>query len=123
MERHFPCLTDPLLVDAIFVKKPERIAALGDVLLGACLLYSVAERRLRRSGIPIPSPSRRILTRPTGHEVVRHWQSLQVMRDAETGARVIALPALDHPTLQAILEALQMPLTVFPELPIRAGPP
>jgi transposase len=123
VERHFHFLKDPLFVDALFVKKPERLEALGYVLLGACLLYSLAERRLRRSGIPIPSPSRRVLTRPTGHELIRHLQSVHIARDAATGARVIALPTIYHPTLQAICEALQMPPTVFTEPPVRAGPP
>lgn len=122
VERHFHFLKDPLFVDALFVKKPERVEALGYVLLGACLLYSLAERRLRNSGIPIPSPSRRVLTRPTGHELIRHLQSVQVARDAQTGARVIALPTIYHPTLVAILDALQMPPTVFTEPPVRAAP-
>ena len=122
VERRFPFLKDPLFVDALFVKKPERLEALGYVLLGACLLYSLAERRLRRSGIPIPSPSRRVLTRPTGHELIRHLQGVHIARDAATGARVIALPTIYHPTLQAICEALQMPPTVFTEPPVRAGP-
>ncbi|MCY0899840.1 MAG: hypothetical protein OWU33_13105 [Firmicutes bacterium] len=98
VERHFPCLKDPLFVDALSVKKPERLEAPGYVLRGACLLYSLAERRLGRSGIPIPSPSRRVLTRPTGHELIRHLQSGHIARDAATGARVIALPTIYHPT-------------------------
>ncbi len=63
---------------------------MGYVLRGACLLYSLAERRVRRSGIPLPSSSRRVLTRPTGHELIRHLQGVHIERDATTGARVIA---------------------------------
>ncbi|MCY0899054.1 MAG: transposase, partial [Firmicutes bacterium] len=59
---------------------------------------------------------------PTGHELIRHLQGVHITRDATTGARVIALPTIYHPTLQAILEALQMPPTVFTEPPVRAGP-
>ena len=70
---------------------------------------------------PIPSPSRRGLTRPTGHEVVRHLQSLQILQDA-TGKRVIARPARLQPTLIAILTALQMPATIFIEPRVRDGP-
>lgn len=121
VERHFHFLKDPLFVDALFVKKPERVEALGYVLLMACLLYSLVERRARRSGVPIPSLSRRILTHPTGHEIVRHLRGLQVDRDAD-GHRVIAFPAPLQPTLRAILEALQMPTTVFTEAPLRNPP-
>jgi hypothetical protein len=122
VERHFHFLKDPLFVDALLVKKPERLDALGTVWLGACLLSSLAERRLRRSGMPLPSPSRRVLTRPTGHARIRHWPGVHLARDATTGARVIALPAIYHPTLPAILEALHMPPTVLTEPPVRAGP-
>lgn len=52
----------------------------GYVLLMACLLYSVLEWLLRDANVPIPSPSCRVLTRPTGHEVVWHLASLQVTR-------------------------------------------
>ncbi|MCY0879458.1 MAG: hypothetical protein OWU84_11030 [Firmicutes bacterium] len=78
---------------------------------------------MRRSGRPIPSPSRWVLTRPTCHELIRPWQGVHIARDATTGAWVIALPTIYSPTLQAILEALQMPPTVFTEPPIRADPP
>ena len=40
VERHFHFLKDPLFVDALYVKKPERVEALGYVLLMACLLRS-----------------------------------------------------------------------------------
>ncbi len=121
VERHFHFLKDPLFVDALYVKKPERVEALGYVLLMACLLYSLIERRLRQAALPIPSPSRRVLTRPTGHEVVRHLQSLQILHDA-TGERVIALPTRLQPTLIAMLTALQMPATIFTKPCVRGGP-
>ncbi len=60
--------------------------------------------------------------RPTGHELIRHLQGVHITRDATSGARVANLPTIYHPTLQAILEALEMPLTVFTEPPVRAGP-
>ena len=121
VERHFHFLKDPLFVDALFVKKVERIQALGYVILIACLLYSLVERRLRQAQVPIPSPSRRVLTRPTGHEVVRHLQSLQVVR-LDSGDRAIALPQIFHATLEAILDGLRIPATVFTEPPLRDPP-
>ncbi len=54
VERHFHFVKDPLFVDALFVKRPECVEALGYVLLLACLLYSLLERRLRQSGVPVP---------------------------------------------------------------------
>lgn len=121
VERHFHFLKDPLFVDALYVKKPERVEALGYVLLLACLLYSLVERRVRAAKVAIPSPSRRVLKNPTGHEIVRHLESLQVTRDT-AGKRTVALPSILHATLAAILDALHMPITVFTEPPLREPP-
>ncbi len=108
-------------VDALYVKKPERVEALGYVLLLACLLYSLVERRVRAAQVTIPSPSRRQLKNPTGHEIVRHLENLQVTLDP-AGNRTVALPAILHPTLTAIMDALHMPITVFTEPPLREPP-
>ena len=121
VERHFHFVKDPLFVDGWFLKKPERIEALGYVILLACLLYSLLERRLRRSEISIPSPSRRMLTHPTGHEVVRHLESLQVVMESD-GQRHIALDPLFHATLAAVLNALGMEDKVFTTPPDYAVP-
>ena len=49
---HFHFLKDPLFVDALYVKKPERVEALGYVLLMACLpaLQLGRAARTRRRG-------------------------------------------------------------------------
>lgn len=120
VERHFHFLKDPLFVDALYVKKPERVEALGYVLLMACLLYSLVERRVRAAEVAIPSPSRRVLKQPTGHEIVRHLESLQVVH-GPAGTRTVALPTIFH-ALAAILEALHMPVTVFTDPPLRDSP-
>jgi hypothetical protein len=44
--RQCPFRNDPWFVDALYVKKPERIEALGYVLWLAWLLYSLVERRI-----------------------------------------------------------------------------
>lgn len=116
-ERHFHFLKDPLFVDALFVKKPERVEALGYVLLMACLLYRLMERRARRSTVTIPSPARRVLTHPTGHEIVRHLHAVQVI-PFPSGARQVAVPQRFHATFLAILQALSLPDTVYTEPPV-----
>ena len=112
VERHFHFVKDPLFVDGWFLKKAERLEALGYVILLACLLYSLVERRIRRSGLSIPSPSRRMLTHPTGHEIVRHLESLQIVTDPH-GDRQIALEPALHTTFTTILQAVGMKDTVF----------
>jgi transposase len=48
VERGFRFLTDPLfLASSVFVKKPERIVALGFIMVLCLLVYRFAESRLR----------------------------------------------------------------------------
>ena len=54
-ERKFHFMKDPLFINALFLKTPKRLEALGYVVLMAALLYSLLERRLRESAVPIPS--------------------------------------------------------------------
>ncbi len=121
VERHFHFVKDPWFVDGWFLKDVERLEALGYVILLACLLYSLLERRVRRAQLPIPSPSRRMLKHPTGHEVIRHLESVQVVHDPH-GTRHIALDPSLHPTFEAICQALGMDETVYTVPPSLAPP-
>jgi transposase len=47
IEQNYGFLKDPLIVNSLFLKKPERIEALGLVLLLALLLWRLVERTLR----------------------------------------------------------------------------
>ncbi|MCP3776774.1 IS4 family transposase, partial [Paenibacillus sp. MZ04-78.2] len=47
-ETRFRLLKDPQLVDGIYLKTPDRIAALGIVLVMALLLYGILEYRIRQ---------------------------------------------------------------------------
>ena len=58
MERNFGFLKDPAIVDSVFLDTPERIEALGLILLTALLIWRLMEREMRQSidesGEPIP---------------------------------------------------------------------
>lgn len=43
IERRFAFLKDPKVVDSVFVRKPERVLALGYVPLVVCLVFSILE--------------------------------------------------------------------------------
>jgi transposase len=49
VERRFPVLKDPKRVGPVFLDRPERVEALGYVLLMALLVYSLIERRARKA--------------------------------------------------------------------------
>lgn len=46
-EQNYGCLNDPVIVNSLFLKKPESIEALGLILLPALLLGRVMERAMR----------------------------------------------------------------------------
>jgi transposase len=49
MERSFGFVKDPTIVDSVFLETPERIAAVGLILLTALLIWRLRERSMRRS--------------------------------------------------------------------------
>jgi hypothetical protein len=55
-EQHSGFLKDPLMVNSLFLKKPERSAALGLVVLLALLLWRLGERTLRVHGETTGTP-------------------------------------------------------------------
>jgi len=48
VERNFGFLKDPLIVNDLFLKSPERIEVLGMVLLIALLVWNLMERAMRQ---------------------------------------------------------------------------
>ena len=80
IEQKFHFLKDPLFVDAFFLHKAERVEALGYVLLMACLVFAILERRVRAEGRPLYTPSRGQLKNPTGYEILNHLQGAIVIR-------------------------------------------
>src|SRR5579883_1988285 len=66
LERRFAFLKDPEVVDSFFLKKPERVQALGYVLLMVCLIFSVLERRVRQTAARLPTIARGSVVNPTG---------------------------------------------------------
>src|SRR5438132_13782340 len=70
VERGFRFLKDPLfLASSVFVKKPERIVALGLIMVLCLLVYRLAEHRLRtrlaETEQAIPDQLNRPTARPT----------------------------------------------------------
>ena len=121
VEQRFHFLKDPAFVDAVFLKKPERIEALGYVMLLALLVFSCIERRVRQSPDPLPTTYRGAVRRPTGQLIVHVCRGIQVLwRD--TDHRYLAVPEGHRPTLRVILEALDFSETIFTTVPARAAP-
>jgi hypothetical protein len=71
------------LASSVFVKKPERIEALGFVMVVCLLVYRLAERRLRErlaeSGQSVPNQAGKPITNPTMRWVFQLFEGIDVL--------------------------------------------
>jgi transposase len=83
VERRFPVLKDPKRVGPVFLDRPERVEALGYVLLMALLVYSLIERRAREAlkdaDEPMQLSGGPTSYRPTGRRVLERFENVQVV--------------------------------------------
>jgi transposase len=112
-EQNYGFLKDPVIVNSLFLKKPERIEALGLILLLALLLWRLMERTMRTyvdtTSTPLPGWDKKATERPTSFMMVTKF------------AGVIVLPLGDHRQLarplsvvqQQYLKALDVPVACF----------
>jgi transposase len=77
-------LTDPVIVNSLFLKKPERIEALGLVLLLALLLWRLMERQMRahveRTGRPLTGWDKKPTERPTAFMMMTKFAGVLVCK-------------------------------------------
>lgn len=87
IEQNFAFLKDPLIVNSLFLKKPERIEALGLVLLLALLIWRLMERSLRQhietTHSKIMGLNKTLTDRPTAHMITRIFHSVMIIKVAE----------------------------------------
>jgi transposase len=113
IEQNFGFLKDPLIVNRLFLKKPERIEALGLVLLLALLLWRLVERTLRlhveTTRNALTGWDKKETQKPTAFMMMTKFSAVMVIK---VGSR----RQLAHPfstVQQQYLLALGVPLTYF----------
>ena len=108
-------LKDPVIVNSIFLKTPQRIEALGLVLLIALLIWRLMERCLRqfiqRTGTTITGWKDKPTKRPTAFMMTTKFIHILVLKSG--GERQLAKP-LKQVHLE-YLEALNVSPDVFIE--------
>src|SRR5438132_572994 len=81
-EQNYGFLKDPVIVNSLFLKKPERIEALGLVLLLALLLWRLMERQMRahveRTGRPLTGWDKKPTERPTAFMMMTKFAGVLV---------------------------------------------
>ncbi len=112
-EQNYGFLKDPVIVNSLFLKKPERIEALGLVLLLALLLWRVMERAMRMhvdtTKMPLTGWDKKATERPTAFMMVTKFAGVIVLKLGHD--RQLARPL--SLVQQQYLTALDVPATCF----------
>lgn len=94
IERDFGFLKDPLIVNDLFLKKPERIEALGFILLTSLLIWALVEHAMRSSlqstQTKLPGWDSKPTSRPTTFMLSTKFAGLQTVTLA--GRKRLAQP-------------------------------
>jgi hypothetical protein len=113
VEQNFAFLKAPLIVNSLFLKKPERIEALGLVLLLARLIWRLMERSLRlhveTSGNALPGWDKKATQKPTAFMMMTKFMAVMVLKVGPH--RQLAQPL--STVQQAYLLALGVPASYF----------
>ena len=112
-EQHYGFLKDPVLVNSLFLKKPERIEALGRVLFLALLIWRVMERAMRThvdtTHTPLTGWDKKATERPTAFMMVTKFAGVIVLQLGQH--RPLARPL--SVVQQQSLTALDVPVACF----------
>src|SRR5215470_8576274 len=116
IEQNYGFLKDPLIVNSLFLQKPERIEALGLVLLLALLLWRLVERTLRvhveTTGKPLTGWDKKATQKPTAFMMMTKFAGVMVLK--VEGQRQLVHPL--STVQQHYLVALRVPATYFTAL-------
>jgi len=112
-EQNYGFLKDPVMVNSLFLKKPERIEALGLVLLLALLLWRLMERAMRTyvdsTSTPLPGWDKKATERPTSFMMVTKFAGVIVLKLGPHRQLARPLSVVQH----RYLTALDVPATYF----------
>jgi transposase len=112
-EQNYGFLKDPVIVNSLFLKKPERIKALGLILLLALLLWRLMERAMRTyvdtTRTPLVGWDKKATERPTAFMMVTKFAGVIVLKLGHH--RQLARPLSG--VQQQYLTALDVPATCF----------
>jgi transposase len=113
IEQNFSFLKDPVIVNSIFLKKPQRIEVLGLVLLIALLIWRLMERCMRKhietTGTQITGWKKKPTKRPTSFMMTTKFLSILVVKSGNQ--RQLARPL--RPVQIEFLQALNLNPDIF----------
>jgi len=90
IERNFGFLKDPLIVNDIFLKRPDRIEVLGFILLTSLLVWNLMEhvmrQYLKRTDSTVPGWDRKPTQTPTSFMMTTKFKGVLVVELVESGS-------------------------------------
>jgi transposase len=106
IERNFSFLKDPLIVNDMFLKKPERIEVLGAILMMALLVWNLIEHTLREhvrnNDVGLPGWDNKKTYRPTAFMMSTMFSGLQIIRVGKICRLTMSLTDVQCRYLQAL---------------------
>ncbi len=113
IENNFGFLKDDQIVNAIFLKKPERIEVLGLILLISLLIWRLIEHTMRAelksADTTLPGWDNKPTQRPTSYMMTWKFKGIMVLRIG--GKSQLARPLSS--VQEAFLKALKVPVSCF----------
>ena len=121
VEMNFRFLKDPIIVNDTFLKKAERIEALGFILLLSLMIWNLLQQvireHLKEHNKPILGWDNKPTRRPTTLMLLHHFQHVSIFKWDGDRKRRLSRPLLDHQ--RDYLQALGLPESIF-VIPVRA---
>ena len=112
-EQNYGFLKDPVIVNSLFLKKPERIEALGLVCLLALLIWRLMERTMRTyvdtTRTPLTGWDKKATERPTSFMMVTKFAGVIVFKCGDQRQLAHPLSVIQ----QQYLTALDVPAACF----------
>ena len=115
VEINFRFLKDPVIVNDTFLKKAERIEALGFILLLSLMVWNLIQQVIREHLIehqkPILGWDKKKTRKPTTLMVIYYFQHVSIFKWDQDRKRRLSRPLLDHQ--RDYIQALGLPESIF----------
>lgn len=106
IEKNFGFLKDPMIVNSLFLKKPERIEVLGMILLIALLIWRLMERSMRqyieKNNTDITGWENRPTRKPTAFMMTTKFSTILVVKQGKERKLARALKPVQVEYLKAL---------------------
>ncbi|MED4320934.1 IS1634 family transposase, partial [Weizmannia sp. CD-2023] len=117
VETRFRLIKDSQMIDAIYLKTPERVEALGIVYVMALLIYGILEYRVRKElkekNLSLILKGKRKLYQPTGQALLEQLEDITVILINQNRQKLRLLPDNIDSQAKKIIELCGYDLSIY----------